>query len=44
VAHGSHSGMGSRIANHINFPDYSVEELIAIGRMMVESSLFTESE
>jgi hypothetical protein len=40
----SNPGMGSRIAHHIDFPDYTVEELIAIGRMMVESSIFTESE
>jgi probable Rubsico expression protein CbbX len=32
----SNPGMGSRIAHHIDFPDYTVEELIAIGRMMVE--------
>jgi probable Rubsico expression protein CbbX len=32
----SNPGMGSRVAHHIDFPDYTVEELIAIGRMMVE--------
>jgi probable Rubsico expression protein CbbX len=31
----SNPGMGSRIAHHIDFPDYTVDELIAIGRMMV---------
>ena len=30
----SNPGMGSRIAHHITFPDFSVEELDAIGRMM----------
>ena len=32
----SNPGMGSRVAHHIDFPDYSVEELIAIGQMMIE--------
>ena len=32
----SNPGMGSRIAHHIDFPDYTVEELLEIGRMMVE--------
>jgi probable Rubsico expression protein CbbX len=32
----SNPGMGSRIAHHIDFPDYTVDELLAIGRMMVE--------
>jgi probable Rubsico expression protein CbbX len=31
----SNPGMGSRIAHHIDFPDYTVDELIAIGRIMV---------
>ncbi len=28
-------GMGSRVAHHIRFPDYSVDELLAIGQLMV---------
>jgi probable Rubsico expression protein CbbX len=28
-------GMGSRVAHHIHFPDYEVEELLAIARLMV---------
>ena len=32
----SNPGMGSRIAHHIDFPDYTVDELVAIGRMMAE--------
>jgi probable Rubsico expression protein CbbX len=28
-------GMGSRIAHHISFPDYTVDELMEIARMMV---------
>ena len=32
----SNPGMGSRIAHHIDFPDYTVQELLAIGRMMAE--------
>jgi probable Rubsico expression protein CbbX len=29
-------GMGSRVAHHIDFPDYDVDELLAIARLMVE--------
>jgi probable Rubsico expression protein CbbX len=32
----SNPGMSSRIAHHIDFPDYSVDELDQIGRMMAE--------
>jgi probable Rubsico expression protein CbbX len=28
-------GMGSRVAHHIDFPDYSVDELMAIARLML---------
>jgi hypothetical protein len=31
----SNPGLSSRVANHINFPDYSPEELIQIGRMIL---------
>ncbi|MDQ2894692.1 MAG: AAA family ATPase [Actinomycetota bacterium] len=29
-------GMGSRVAHHIHFPDYNIEELVAIARLMIE--------
>jgi probable Rubsico expression protein CbbX len=32
----SNPGMGSRVAHHIDFPDYTVDELLAIARMMLE--------
>jgi len=32
----SNPGLGSRVAHHIEFPDYSVEELLAIAGMMLE--------
>lgn len=32
----SNPGMSSRIAHHIHFPDYTAEELEAIGRLMLE--------
>ena len=31
----SNPGMGSRIAHHIHFPDYSLDELVAIGDLMM---------
>ena len=31
----SNPGLSSRVANHIEFPDYSPEELIQIGRMIL---------
>ena len=31
----SNPGLSSRIANHIDFPDYSVEELLKISKMML---------
>ena len=31
----SNPGMGSRVAHHIEFPDYSVEELMTIAEMML---------
>jgi probable Rubsico expression protein CbbX len=33
----SNPGLGSRVAHHIDFPDYSVEELEAIAKKMVAS-------
>jgi len=32
----SNPGLSSRVANHINFPDYALNELVAIGDMMLE--------
>lgn len=31
----SNPGMSSRIAHHIDFPDYDLDELVAIGRLML---------
>ncbi|HEX8770432.1 MAG TPA: hypothetical protein VF711_06675 [Acidimicrobiales bacterium] len=31
----SNPGMGSRIAHHIDFPDYSLDELMQIGELML---------
>ena len=28
-------GMSSRVAHHIDFPDYTVDELVAIGELML---------
>jgi probable Rubsico expression protein CbbX len=33
-------GMASRIAHHIDFPDYSTEELLAIGRLMLGAASY----
>jgi probable Rubsico expression protein CbbX len=33
-------GMASRIAHHIDFPDYSTEELLAIGRLMLSAASY----
>ncbi|MDQ3090788.1 MAG: CbbX protein [Actinomycetota bacterium] len=32
----SNPGMGSRVAHHIHFPDYEVDELMAIGDLILE--------
>jgi probable Rubsico expression protein CbbX len=40
----SNPGMGSRVAHHLDFADYDVEELIAIGRVMLERSNYYLSE
>jgi hypothetical protein len=40
----SNPGMSSRIAHHIDFPDYSVEELDQIGLMMAEQLGYRFSE
>jgi probable Rubsico expression protein CbbX len=37
-------GMGSRIAHHIRFPDYDVDELLRIARLMVDRQGYAMSE
>jgi probable Rubsico expression protein CbbX len=37
-------GMGSRVAHHIRFPDYDVDELLRIARLMVERQGYAMSE
>lgn len=36
----SNPGLSSRVANHIDFPDYTPEELIHIGRMILEEQQY----
>ena len=36
----SNPGLSSRIANHIDFPDYSVEELLQISKLMLEEQQY----
>jgi probable Rubsico expression protein CbbX len=36
----SNPGMSSRIAHHIDFPDYTADELVAISRMMLEGRAY----
>jgi len=36
----SNPGMGSRVAHHINFPDFDVEELMAIAALMLEQQSY----
>jgi probable Rubsico expression protein CbbX len=33
-------GMSSRVAHHIDFPDYTVEELLRIGELMLEAETY----
>ncbi|MFP3873912.1 MAG: CbbX protein [Thiohalophilus sp.] len=40
----SNPGMRSRIAHHINFPDYTAEELEAIGKLMLSQQSYRLSE
>ena len=40
----SNPGMGSRIAHHIHFPDYSLDELVAIGDLMLAEQNYEFSE
>lgn len=36
----SNPGLSSRIANHIDFPDYTVEELLRISKLMLEDQQY----
>jgi probable Rubsico expression protein CbbX len=36
----SNPGLSSRIANHIDFPDYTVPELLTIAKMMLEEQQY----
>jgi probable Rubsico expression protein CbbX len=36
----SNPGLASRVANHIDFPDYSTEELLAISKLMLEDQQY----
>jgi probable Rubsico expression protein CbbX len=36
----SNPGLSSRIANHIDFPDYSVDELLQISKMMLDEQQY----
>lgn len=40
----SNPGLSSRIAHHIDFPDYSTDELLAIGQLMLDQMQYTLSE
>ena len=40
----SNPGMGSRIAHHIAFPDFTIDELMAIARMMLAEQRYGFSE
>jgi probable Rubsico expression protein CbbX len=33
-------GMSSRVAHHIDFPDYTIDELLAIGRLMLDAQSY----
>ncbi len=37
-------GMGSRVAHHIHFPDYNVEQLLGIARLMIDRQGYTMTE
>jgi probable Rubsico expression protein CbbX len=38
---GSNPGMGSRIAHHIDFPDYDLDSLVAIAKIMLARQQYT---
>lgn len=39
----SNPGMGSRIAHHIHFPDYTLDELVQIGHLMMDEQRYVFS-
>jgi probable Rubsico expression protein CbbX len=41
---GSNPGMGSRIAHHIHFPDYTLDELMGIGCLILDEQKYSFSE
>ncbi|MEI7760515.1 MAG: CbbX protein [Thermoleophilia bacterium] len=41
---GSNPGLSSRVAHHIDFPDYALEELIAIADMMLDQQSYQFSD
>ena len=36
----SNPGLSSRVTNHVNFPDYTAEELLAIAKLMLEDQQY----
>nr|YP_063672.1 CbbX [Gracilaria tenuistipitata var. liui]AAT79747.1 cfxQ protein homolog [Gracilaria tenuistipitata var. liui] len=36
----SNPGLSSRVTNHVNFPDYTAEELLAIAKLMLEEQQY----
>jgi probable Rubsico expression protein CbbX len=44
VFYQSNPGLSSRVANHIDFPDYSAEELLAIARLILASEHYRFSD
>ena len=40
----SNPGLSSRVANHVDFPDYSPEELLIIGKIMLEEQQYRLTE
>jgi probable Rubsico expression protein CbbX len=44
VFYQSNPGLSSRVANHIDFPDYSAEELLAIAKLIMAAESYRFSE
>ena len=44
VFYESNPGLASRIANHVHFPDYTADELLIIGKMMLEEQQYKLTE
>lgn len=40
----SNPGLSSRVSNHVDFPDYTPEELLQIGKMMLEDQQYVLTE